>query len=344
MQTKGSVRRDALRLRVGDVVEVLSDVEILATLDENGELDCLPFMPEMLAYCGRRFRVGKVAHKLCDTIDSSGMRRMARAVHLTDVRCDGAAHGGCQAACLIYWKEAWLRKVDPADAPGYAGSPPTASSPARPVADLQLLQMRTRKEPGPDGAEVFSCQSTEILRAAPTCVPLRDVRQIATDVRSGNASLASGIRAWLVGLFNAMQNLSKRLLPKRLWFRQGLPWGFLRGEAIPPTPNDRLDLQAGELVRIKSKEEILRTLDQNLRNRGLGFDAEAARSCGQEARVIGRVKRLIDERTGRMLELKNPCILLDGQVCEGVYNMSCPRGHYTYYREVWLERLGDSQG
>lgn len=343
MQAKDLVPGGALDLRVGDVVEVRSDAEILATLDENGELDSLPFMPEMLPYCGRRFTVGKVAHKLCDTIRTSGMRRMERAVHLTDVRCDGAAHGGCQAACLIYWKEAWLRKVDPAEDPGHAGSSSTASPSARPVVDLQLLQMRTRKEPGPDGEEIFSCQATEILRAAPSLLQLRDVRQIATDVRSGNANLASAIRAWLVGLFNAMQNLSKRLLPKRLWFRQGLPWGFLRGEAVGPTPNGRLDLQPGELVRIKSHGEILRTLDQNLRNRGLGFDAEAARSCGQEARVIGRVKRLIDEPTGRMLELKNPCILLDGQICEGVYNMSCPRGHYTYYREVWLERLGDPQ-
>jgi hypothetical protein len=37
---------------------------------------------------------------------------MENAVHLTGVRCDGQAHGGCQAGCLIYWKEAWLKRVD----------------------------------------------------------------------------------------------------------------------------------------------------------------------------------------------------------------------------------------
>ena len=36
-------------LRAGDVVEVRSLDEILATLDEQGELDALPFMPEMVA-------------------------------------------------------------------------------------------------------------------------------------------------------------------------------------------------------------------------------------------------------------------------------------------------------
>src|SRR5262249_55007667 len=105
-----------LDLRVGDLVEVRGQAEILATLDENGEYESLPFMPEMLKYCGQRLTVYKVAHKLCDTMTRLGIRRMENAVHLTGARCDGGGHGGCQAACLIYWKHAWLRKVDPAEA------------------------------------------------------------------------------------------------------------------------------------------------------------------------------------------------------------------------------------
>src|SRR5437867_2201701 len=102
----------ALNLKVGDWVEVLGEAEILATLDERGELDNLPFMPEMVKYCGQRLTVHKVAHKLCDTISGAGgLRRMNSAVHLTGARCDGSAHGGCQTACSMYWKESWLRKV-----------------------------------------------------------------------------------------------------------------------------------------------------------------------------------------------------------------------------------------
>ena len=100
-----------LHLRVGEIVEVRSQAEILATLDENGELDGLPFMPEMLAWCGRRLRVDKLALKLCDTIESTGMHRIRDAVHLEMSRCDGQAHGGCQAGCRIYWKEAWLKRI-----------------------------------------------------------------------------------------------------------------------------------------------------------------------------------------------------------------------------------------
>ena len=97
-------------LRAGDWVEVKSKDAILATLDSHGRLDGLPFMPEMFRCCGQRLRVSKRAHKTCDPPKRPRRRRrMANAVHLEDVRCDsGQAHGGCQAGCLIFWKEAWL--------------------------------------------------------------------------------------------------------------------------------------------------------------------------------------------------------------------------------------------
>ena len=95
------------------MVEVRTEEEILRTLDADGKLDGLPFMPEMLSFCGQRYRVRARAHKACDTIDWQQFRRMESAVHLEELRCDGSAHGGCQAGCLLYWKEAWLRPVDP---------------------------------------------------------------------------------------------------------------------------------------------------------------------------------------------------------------------------------------
>src|SRR4029079_12863983 len=71
-------------LRVGDLGEVLSDDELFATLDEPGELENLPFMPEMLKFCGQRLTVHMVAHKLCDTMTGgSVLYKMEHAVHLT---------------------------------------------------------------------------------------------------------------------------------------------------------------------------------------------------------------------------------------------------------------------
>ena len=42
-----------MSFKAGDLIEVRSAAEILATLDERGELENLPFMPEMLKFCGR---------------------------------------------------------------------------------------------------------------------------------------------------------------------------------------------------------------------------------------------------------------------------------------------------
>ena len=73
----------------------------------------MPFMPQMFQYCGKRLKVYKRAHKTCDTIaikwDYPG-RKVADGVHL-NLRCDGQAYGGCQAACLLFWKEQWLKPV-----------------------------------------------------------------------------------------------------------------------------------------------------------------------------------------------------------------------------------------
>ena len=100
-----------LELKASEWVEVRSKEEILRTLDKNGRLDGLPFMPEMFEFSGRRFRVYRRAHKTCDTVNDYKGLRMERAVHLEGSRCDGRAHGGCEAACLLFWKEAWLKKV-----------------------------------------------------------------------------------------------------------------------------------------------------------------------------------------------------------------------------------------
>ena len=105
------------------------------------------------------------------------------------------------------------------------------------------------------------------------------------------------------------------------------------------TPTARLDLQPGELVRIKSREEILATLDTRLLNRGLGFDVEMSRFCGRIGPGEGPGDRCVDERSGRMLTMKNPCIILEDIVCEGAFSANCPREYVCWWREIWLERV-----
>ncbi len=110
------------RIGVGDWVEVRSKDEILRTLDGRGQLDGMPFMPEMFVFCGRRFQVQKMAHKTCDytTAYPYRSRRVKDTVHL-ELRCDGQWHDGCQSTCLLYWKLAWLKEANgrPSEAGAY---------------------------------------------------------------------------------------------------------------------------------------------------------------------------------------------------------------------------------
>ena len=64
---------ELLSLRVGERVRVKNRQDILATLDQDGMLDRLPFMPEIRQYCGRECTVFKRADKTCDTKRSASM-------------------------------------------------------------------------------------------------------------------------------------------------------------------------------------------------------------------------------------------------------------------------------
>src|SRR6267143_5235805 len=119
----------SLKLRASEWVEVRSKEEILKTLDKQGQLEGLPFMPQMFQYCGKRFQVFKRAHKTCDTVFPIRGRKMANAVHL-ETRCDGQAYGGCQAACLIFWKDAWLRRANDKDSPTQSSGATSCRAPA----------------------------------------------------------------------------------------------------------------------------------------------------------------------------------------------------------------------
>jgi hypothetical protein len=323
-----------LGLRPGDWVEVKSADEILATLDEQGCLEALPFMPEMLQYCGRRFQVFKSAHKACDTLqDWKTIRRMSNAVHLTGLRCDGSSHGKCQAACLLFWKEAWLKPVaGPAgDGVANAQAPDRGAPAAGARCDRAALERATRRDPAgdPAAAERFRCQATEMLRA--TTPARHDLRLYVQDLTSGNVGLWDFLRFGLLAGFNNLR-----------------PYPYIRGLAGEKTPGGNpQDLQPGDWVEVRSKEEILRTLNRKLRHRGLFFDVEMLPFCGKRYRIRDRVERLLNEKTGEMMHPRNACFILEGVMCGGCLSrnrMFCPRSIFPYWHEIWLRRVEPPDG
>ena len=97
-QSGGAVRH-MLNLKVGDWVEVRSKEEILRTLDEQRATRRNAVHARDVRVLRQRFQVYKRAHKTCDTVFPIRGRRVDDTVHL-ETRCDGQAHGGCQAGCL----------------------------------------------------------------------------------------------------------------------------------------------------------------------------------------------------------------------------------------------------
>jgi hypothetical protein len=309
----------------------------------------------MFQYCGQRFRVYKRAHKTCDTITGKFVgRRLPDGVHL-DLRCDGRAHGGCQAACLIFWKEAWLKPVsgttDLMESRSCSGTHQDQKAAA--VCTEEDVERATQVR-DPRGDTVYHCQATELLNYT---APLRwwDVRQYVEDYTSGNATLG---RIFVVFVYVSYYygSLSYRgragLVGRWLYdrfqaVRGGIPFPRRKG-TVPagrPHPLIDLNLQPGEMVRVKSYGEILATLDKRNMNRGLGFDAELVPFCGGTYRVKTRVSNFIDEQTGKMKSLKTPAIILENVICQSCYShrrMFCPRSIYSWWREVWLERVPEN--
>src|SRR5215475_2715653 len=198
MDGKITVTESPRHLRAGDWVQVRTKEEILRTLDDKGRLDELPFMPEMLQYCGMKLRVGKRAHKTCDPALGIGGRKMTNAVHLENIRCNGSAHDGCEAGCLLFWKEAWLRRFD-----GQVGNAEAHAkgkiAPGAKCAE-QDLWLRTKVLASDGESEpTYVCQNTQVKFATK---PLQwwDIRQYVEDYTSGNvriSQLAAGLLYFL---------------------------------------------------------------------------------------------------------------------------------------------------
>ena len=273
------------KYHVDDWVEVRSKEEILRTLDGDGRLEGMPFMPEMLQYCGRRFRVQKRAHKTCDysTPFPNRTRRLKDSVHL-ETRCDGEAHDGCQSGCLFYWKRAWLKPVNETGEQLIEISPATAAPHTEPSGCTQARLSECTRVPGSDPASpTYICQTTEIPRAT-TPLAWWDIRQYIEDYRSGNVPFSRLVTGSIYTVYHRVCNARRLnqigLGPFLRWLYNTFNpiWGGslyprLKG-TIPvgqPTPKVTLNLKPGELVRVKSHREILQTVTTENQNRGMSL-------------------------------------------------------------------------
>jgi len=305
----GSQRRErAPCFRRGDMVEVRSMNEILATLDSRGKFEGLPFMPEMAKYCGRRFRVRRRAERIY--LDRLYVAQMKGAVLLEGVRCDGASHGGCQMSCLTFWKEAWLKRVD--------------SLNATECTEVDTCSPGDYSLPTAEG-DRFCCQASELVKAT-SRLPWWHVGQYVRDFALREMTATQLVRMYFLLAYNKLRKLLGLQAHGTISGRQRKASG------------GGLGLKPGEIVEVRSKEEIEATLDERSRTRGLGFAPEMVACCGGRYRVAARVERIVLEWSGKMQPLSDT-VILEGVTCSGTAYRGCPRGCYQLWRESWLKRV-----
>ncbi len=302
------------RLRRGDLVEVRAPVEILLTLDAESTVDRLPFMPEMLEYCGRRFQVARRVLKTCTSGTRGGASmlgfRSDDVVLLEGLRCSGADHDGCQKACTIFWREAWLRKVE-------VGSPESRLG----LGDSEQLRARLKTSAGPNR---YFCQASELLNATRPLSRLERFSKSFREISAGNCSV-----------FQMTQRIGIWVFWK---VRRALLGAYGRGNN-KFTPVESLSLRSGDCVEVKPMELIRQTLNEGAQNRGLWFSPDMRLLCGRQQRVEKRIDKIIVDGTGEMRQLHNT-VFLEGSHCScpHVAFGGCPRDEYVYWREIWLRR------
>jgi hypothetical protein len=179
--------------------------------------------------------------------------------------------------------------------------------------------LRTR-----DG-ERYVCQATELHRAS---VPLSqyDMRQYVGALRGENLALPDLCRTLAIWIYDKVQ--------ARLG---GEEWNHVRGTCTK-TPSVHLGLRPGERVRVKQKEEILRTIDARGWNRGMEFSREMLPYCGTEQTVLRPLDGIIRDHSAKMVRIKDT-VILDGLFYKALDRAACPRGEYMFWRECWLERI-----
>jgi hypothetical protein len=303
-------------LVVGDLVEIRPWDEIRATLDERGCLEQLPFMPEMLGMCGQRAYVFRCLHRLFDYRKTRQMRHMEGTVLLVGGVCNGASHGGCEAACYTIWKSAWLRRIEPSE----ARSEPVRR-PGPPNPDTAVLQFGTT-------APRYLCQLTQLQAASR---PIDEWNAINTlrPLVAGNVTPAAFLVGWLTYLFNIIQHL-----------RHGVTFPIFE-PAAEATAREDILFDTGDRVMVRSSAEIRSTLDDQLMHRGMWFEPDMFKYCGGHYRVRSRVKQVIDIVSGEMRTIKTPSYLLDDVRFSGERQLFNAQHEPLFWRGVWLQRDRD---
>jgi hypothetical protein len=148
---------------------------------------------------------------------------------------------------------------------------------------------------------------------------------------SGNVTPSAFVVGWLTHLFNRFQT-----------WRGGTSFPVFPSHAQRIAVDDDLRLTSNDRVRVRSAAEIRPTLNDRLMHRGLWFEPDMLKHCGQPYSVASEVTRLVDIVTGEIRTMKTPAYILQGVHFSGERQLFNAQYEPLFWRSAWLEREGGS--
>lgn len=114
---------------------------------------------------------------------------------------------------------------------------------------------------------------------------------------------------------------------------------FVKRPNQSPTEANHEMIKAGDLVQVRSKNDIKATLNAWNEYKGCAFIDDMWDYCGSTQRVFKKVQNFVDERDYKMKRVKG-IYLLENVFCQGTKVMGrCDRSCFFFWREEWLEKL-----
>ena len=109
----------------------------------------------------------------------------------------------------------------------------------------------------------------------------------------------------------------------------------------PAGPSAEGPFRPGDVVEVRSYDEVQATLDEKGFYDKLEFMEGMKNYCGRRLVVKKRVRSIFDERAWRMLTVRKSRYILDGAICDGSgqYDKEgCDRCCFYFWADRWLRR------
>ncbi len=114
----------------------------------------------------------------------------------------------------------------------------------------------------------------------------------------------------------------------------------LRSKMIDAKEYGNANVRSGDIVTVRSKEDIWRMLDDREKYKGCFFIDEMYEHCDKEYKVLKTVDYFFDEFKQKMCKCRD-AVILDGVVCSGrqrLYSVNCDRSCFFFWHTAWLKK------